>query len=140
MSRETQGSRAREPAMWDPGQYQRFSDERSRPFADLTARIGAGDPAAGFSRGCGPGPLPAALARRWPGAVVHGVDNSAEMIAAARQHEQPPRLTFEVADLRDWRPAGPVAGLVSNALVQWVPDHLDLLPGWLDWLRPRGGV
>ena len=124
--------------MWDPGQYQRFSDERSRPFADLTARIGAGDPAAVVDLGCGPGHLTADLARRWPGAVVHGVDNSAEMIAAARQHEQPPRLTFEVADLRDWRPAGPVDVIVSNAVLQWVPDHLDLLPGWLDWLRPGG--
>ena len=124
--------------MWDPGQYQRFTDERSRPFADLTARIGAEDPASVVDLGCGPGHLTADLARRWPGAVVHGVDNSAEMIGAARQQEELPRLTFEVADLRDWRPAAPVDVIVSNAVLQWVPDHLGLLPGWVDWLSPGG--
>ena len=124
--------------MWDPGQYQRFADERSRPFADLTARIGAEDPASVVDLGCGPGHLTADLARRWPGAVVHGVDNSPEMIEAARQEEKPPRLTFEVADLRGWRPAAPVDVIVSNAVLQWVPGHLDLLPGWVDALAPGG--
>jgi trans-aconitate 2-methyltransferase len=124
--------------MWDPDQYQRFSDERSRPFDDLTARIGAEDPRSVVDLGCGPGHLTADLARRWPGATVHGVDNSPEMIAAARHEEKPPRLTFEVADLRDWRPAAPVDVIVSNAVLQWVPDHLDLLPGWVDWLSPGG--
>ena len=71
--------------MWDPAQYQRFADERSRPFADLTARIGAGNPAQVADLGCGPGHLTADLARRWPGAVVHGGDNSQEMIEAARR-------------------------------------------------------
>jgi trans-aconitate 2-methyltransferase len=124
--------------MWDPGQYQRFTDERSRPFADLTARVGAEDPGSVVDLGCGPGHLTADLARRWPGAMVHGVDNSAEMIEAARQREKPPRLTFEVADLRDWRPAAPADVIVSNAVLQWVPDHLDLLPGWVNWLNPGG--
>jgi trans-aconitate 2-methyltransferase len=124
--------------MWDPGQYQRFSDERSRPFADLTARIGTDDPGFVVDLGCGPGHLTADLARRWPGSRVHGVDNSAEMIEAARHEEKPPRLTFERADLRDWRPAGPVDVIVSNAVLQWVPGHLDLLPGWVDWLNPGG--
>ena len=30
--------------MWDPGQYQHFGDERSRPFFDLLARVAADDP------------------------------------------------------------------------------------------------
>ena len=124
--------------MWDPGQYQRFADERSRPFADLTARIGAGQPASVVDLGCGPGNLTAGLARRWPGATVHGVDSSPAMIEAARQQDDPPRLTFEVADLRDWRPAGPVDVITSNAVLQWVPGHLDLLPHWVEWLSPGG--
>jgi trans-aconitate 2-methyltransferase len=124
--------------MWDPGQYQRFSDERARPFADLTARIGAEDPGTVVDLGCGPGNLTADLARRWPGAVVHGVDSSPSMIEAARQHEVPSRLTFEVADLRAWAPPGPVDVITCNAVLQWVPDHLDLLPRWVDWLAPGG--
>jgi len=124
--------------MWDPGQYQRFADERGRPFADLTARIGATDPATVVDLGCGPGHLTAGLARRWPAAQVHGIDNSASMIEAARQYEQPPGLTFAVADLHDWAPPGPIDVIVSNAVLQWVPDHLDLLPRWMGWLAPGG--
>ena len=124
--------------MWDPGQYQRFTGERSRPFADLIARVGAEDPATVVDLGCGPGNLTADLGRRWPGATVHGVDNSPAMIEAARREEKPPRLTFEEADLREWAPAGPVDVITSNAVLQWVPDHLHLLPRWLDWLTPGG--
>ncbi len=69
--------------MWDPGQYLRFGDERSRPFFELTAQIGAECPGLVVDLGCGPGQLTAELARRWPGAEVRGLDSSAEMIAAA---------------------------------------------------------
>jgi trans-aconitate 2-methyltransferase len=124
--------------MWDPNQYRRFADERDRPFADLTARIGAEDPASVVDLGCGPGNLTADLARRWPGATVHGIDSSPAMIEAAQQVEKPPRLTFEVADLRAWAPAGPVDVITSNAVLQWVPGHLDLLPRWVNWLAPGG--
>ena len=61
--------------MWDPGQYQRFADQRSRPFFDLVARIGAADPGYVADLGCGPGNLTAALAERWPRAEITGVDN-----------------------------------------------------------------
>jgi trans-aconitate 2-methyltransferase len=124
--------------MWDPGQYQRFSDERSRPFTDLIARVGAEDPAMVVDLGCGPGNLTADLARRWPGATVRGIDSSPAMIEAARREEKPPQLTFEVADLRDWTPAAPVDVIVSNAVLQWVPGHLDLLPRWVNALTPGG--
>jgi trans-aconitate 2-methyltransferase len=124
--------------MWDPGQYQRFSDERSRPFADLIARVGAADPATVVDLGCGPGNLTADLARRWPGATVRGIDSSPAMIEAARREEKPPQLTFEVVDLRDWSPDAPVDVIISNAVLQWVPDHLDLLPRWVSGLTPGG--
>ena len=134
--------------MWDPGQYRRFGDERARPFADLTARIGAEDPRRIVDLGCGPGNLTAGLARRWPRAAVHGIDSSPAMIEAARleekrqaenqRQERPPRLTFEVADLRDWAPSGPVDVITCNAVLQWVPDHLELLPRWVGWLAPGG--
>ena len=70
--------------MWDAGQYLRFGGERARPFFDLVAQVGATAPRYVADLGCGPGNLTAALADRWPGATVTGVDNSAEMIAAAR--------------------------------------------------------
>ena len=119
--------------MWDPGEYQRFAGERGRPFFDLLTRVGASDPRLVVDLGCGPGNLTAALADRWPGADVVGVDNSAEMIGAARAAAgQRPRLSFALADLREWRPARPVDVLVSNAVLQWVPGHVDVVRCWPD--------
>jgi trans-aconitate 2-methyltransferase len=128
--------------MWDPGQYLRFADHRSRPFFDLTARIDAKSPALVTDLGCGPGQLTATLASRWPAAVVEGIDSSPEMIDAATRmlghRPGSPRLSFRVQDVHAWRPERPVDVIVSNALLQWVPDHLDLLPRWAGYLADAG--
>jgi trans-aconitate 2-methyltransferase len=126
--------------MWDPGQYQHFGDERSRPFFDLLARVAAEDPRLVIDLGCGPGTLTATLASRWPGAEVRGIDSSPEMIEAARALPVPEgqRLSFALGDVRAWRPSGPVDVIVSNAVLQWVPDHLTVLARWAGFLRPGG--
>jgi trans-aconitate 2-methyltransferase len=125
--------------MWDPEQYLRFGDERSRPFFELTGRIAADDPRAVADLGCGPGTLTAALARRWPAAQVRGIDNSAEMIEAARAlPDAGGRLSFALGDLRDFAPDGGVDVIVSNAVLQWVPDHLEVVSRWAGFLRPGG--
>ena len=122
--------------MWDAAQYLRYGDERARPFLDLTARIGAVAPSTVVDLGCGPGNLTALLARRWPDADVSGVDNSPEMIEAARATA--PGLRFEIGDVRDWRP-GPAPDVITcNAVLQWVPDHCGLVVSWADMLAPGG--
>ena len=70
--------------MWDPATYLRFGTERARPFFDLLTRVRADDPRFVVDLGCGPGNLTALLAARWPEAQVLGVDNSPQMIEAAR--------------------------------------------------------
>jgi len=124
--------------MWDPGQYQRYAGERGRAFFDLVARVDASDPGCVTDLGCGPGSLTMALADRWPGAEVVGVDSSPEMIGSARAACQRPRLRFELGDLREWRPPGPVDVLVCNAVLQWVPGHLEVIQQWPDLLAPGG--
>jgi trans-aconitate 2-methyltransferase len=124
---------------WDPATYLDFSAERSRPFHDLLARVGAHDPHRVVDLGCGPGRLAGVLTDRWPLAHVLGVDSSPEMIAAAVPHAVPAQVEFERADLRAWQPAPPVDVIVTNATLQWVPGHLDLLPRWVETaLRPGG--
>lgn len=126
--------------MWDPGVYLRFDGERARPFFDLLARVQAADPAFVADLGCGPGQLTALLAERWPKAQVLGVDSSAEMIEAARAGHTAAggRLTFDVGDVRTWRPDRPVDVLTCNAVLQWVPGHASLLTGWAAQLAPGG--
>ena len=48
------------------------------------------------------------------------------------------RLSFALADIRDWQPDRPVDVFVSNAVLQWVPDHLGLLTRWAGLLAPGG--
>lgn len=130
---------------WDPTEYLRFSDARGRPFADLMARVAATEPSRIVDLGCGPGNLTATLLDRWPGAEVLGVDSSSEMIHRARTDFGDGRvgaaagsLHFQEADLRQWRPEQPVDVVVSNATLQWVPDHLGLLDDLVAAVRPGG--
>jgi trans-aconitate 2-methyltransferase len=125
--------------MWDPGQYLRYAGERARPFFDLLARVGAEDPGYVADLGCGPGNLTAALADRWPAAEIVGVDNSPEMIAAAGAEARTrDGLSFMLGDIRDWRPARPLDVLLSNAVLQWVPGHLEVVRRWPGLLAPGG--
>lgn len=130
--------------MWDPNQYRQFGDERSRAFYELINRIGATDPQTVADIGCGPGELTVDLCRRWPKADVAGVDSSAEMIAAAQEvlaaaaSDGGPRLRFEHMDAREWKPAGPADVIVSNAMLQWIPDHESLLVKWVGYLNAGG--
>ncbi|WP_045732281.1 trans-aconitate 2-methyltransferase [Pseudarthrobacter chlorophenolicus] len=124
---------------WDPATYVEFGDYRNRPFFDLTGRIEAASPGQVVDLGCGPGNLTATLARRWPGARVVGVDSSAQMLdKAADLAAAQPSLEFKQQDIRDWLPAADTDVVVTNAALQWVPGHQDLLRTWLAALRPGG--
>ncbi len=123
--------------VWDPTTYLQFADERSRPFADLLSQVDAVAPAEVVDLGCGPGQLTALLARRWPGAHVCGLDSSPEMIERARAHASD-SVEFVVGDLREWRATAAVDVIISNAALQWVPQHRALLPRLVEALRPDG--
>ncbi len=123
---------------WDPQRYLTFADERQRPFLDLLARVGA-DPAAVLrivDLGCGPGNLTGVIQQRWPHAEVVGVDSSPQMIDSARERQD--GADYVLADLRTWTTDRPVDVMVSNAALQWVPGHLELLPQLAAAVRPGG--
>jgi trans-aconitate 2-methyltransferase len=117
---------------WDPSKYLDFAEHRSRPFFELVGRIGAEKPRHVLDLGCGPGNLTGALAQRWPDAVLDAVDSSPEMVAAARARGVPARLL----DVRDWRPGADTDVVVCNAVLQWVPQHPELLASWVRALPP----
>src|SRR4051812_619377 len=109
---------------WDPAQYELFAAERARPFHDLVAQIPTAAPKHVVDLGCGPGTVTATLADRWPGAHVYGLDSSPDMITVAERLARPGRLEFGLGDVARWHPdPGTVDVIVSNAALQWVPDH-----------------
>jgi trans-aconitate 2-methyltransferase len=126
--------------MWDPTVYLQHADHRARPFFDLMARVPVAAPGRVVDLGCGPGGLTRQLADRWPSADVLGVDSSPEMIERAAAYALEGRCRFVVGDVRDWAADGPVDLIVSNATLQWVPGHLDLLPKWFESLTPGGAL
>jgi trans-aconitate 2-methyltransferase len=119
---------------WDPTQYGRYADERARPFFELVGRIGAQAPAAVVDLGCGSGELTAALLERWPEARIRGIDSSPEMIDRAPRDAG---VQFEVAPAEAFDASGTDV-LISNAMLQWVPDHGRLLAAWAAQLNPDG--
>ena len=124
---------------WDPHVYDRFRDERGRPFFELVDRIPTTDVRSVVDFGCGPGNLTKTLAMRWPASKVIGVDDDSAMIKAAEQHANE-TTSFQQADLTDWNHESPLDVLVSNAALQWVAGHRDRLPRWMGMLRPGGSL
>ncbi|MFF7730679.1 trans-aconitate 2-methyltransferase [Streptomyces sp. NPDC008001] len=122
--------------VWDPEQYLRHSGPRSRPFADLLARVPLRDPARIVDLGCGPGNVTALLAERWPEARITGLDNSEEMLREARAHVR--GVSFAHADLREWAPEETYDLIVSSATFQWVRGHEESFPAWVGALVPGG--
>jgi trans-aconitate 2-methyltransferase len=122
--------------IWDPVTYAVYADERSRPFMELISRVGAVNPDYVVDAGCGSGELTADLADRWPGATIEGFDSSPAMISKARRLET--SIRFAVADVTTWRPDRPMDVIVSNAVLQWVPSHRDVLEHWMEDLAPGG--
>jgi trans-aconitate 2-methyltransferase len=129
---------------WDPAQYLRHADHRTRPFTDLLARV-PGLPADApriADLGCGAGNVTALLADRWPTARITGYDTSAEMLRRAREYAGDTRgggrLDFAHADVRTWTPAEPYDLIVTNAALQWVPGHTERFADWIAALTPGG--
>lgn len=112
--------------MWDPTKYLAFADHRGRPFHELVNRIGAESPRRVVDLGCGPGNLTVTLAARWPDATLEAMDSSPEMVEAAREAG----VDAHVGDVTAWQPEPDTDVVVSNAVLQWVPTHREMLRNW----------
>lgn len=123
-------------AIWDPIQYNKFADQRSRAGYDLLAQIPMESYKTIYDLGCGTGHLTRLLQRYWPTAKVTGIDSSREMLAQAQS--EPSAIVWQQQDITTWQPPAPADLIFSNATLQWLPRHEKLLPQLLDFLRPNG--
>lgn len=123
-------------ADWNPSLYLQFASERTRPAAELLARIAK--PSAKFiaDLGCGPGNSTELLRAAWPDAAIVGVDNSPAMLDKAQKVL--PDCQFVHADIGQWQPEQPLDVLYANASLQWVANHTTLFPHLASLLAEDG--
>jgi trans-aconitate 2-methyltransferase len=123
---------------WNAGQYLQFADERTRPCRDLINRIALEQPRHVVDLGCGPGNSTEVLFARWPEAEFTGLDNSPDMIAAARKAH--PARDWVQGDIGSWTAAAPCDLVFSNAALQWVSDHGAVFPRLAKQVAPGGAL
>lgn len=120
-------------------QYLLFEDERTRPVRDLVSAIPNQSVATAADLGCGPGNSTEVLAARYVEADIVGVDAAPDMIVAAR--ERLPEARFELGRVEDWtHHDGLYDVILANASLQWVPDHVKLLPRLVARLAQGGSL
>jgi trans-aconitate 2-methyltransferase len=122
---------------WNARQYLKFEDDRTRASRDLLAQVPLVASRRIIDLGCGPGNSTELLLRRFPDALVSGVDSSPAMLAQARQRL--PDCDFAAADIAVWDAPADTDLLFANAVLQWVPDHVAVIERLVRAL-PRNGV
>lgn len=124
---------------WDPAQYDRFKAERTAPFHDLLGLVRAVPGGRVVDLGCGTGALTAELHRATAAAETVGIDNSEAMLGEAAAVAGN-GLGFRSGDIADFGGGdGEQFDVVfSNAALQWVPEHRDVLARWASAVGPGG--
>ncbi|WP_034455709.1 trans-aconitate 2-methyltransferase [Buttiauxella noackiae] len=121
---------------WNPALYLQFAAERTRPAAELAARIQHPGAKHIADLGCGPGNSTALLHQAFPNAAVTGIDSSPAMLEKARAAL--PNCQFEQADVTSWTPAVKQDVIYANASLQWVSNHPELFPHLAAQLAENG--
>jgi len=124
---------------WDPDLYLKFSGERTKPALDLAEGIPLASAADAVDVGCGPGNSTEVLAARFPEARLLGVDSSPAMIEQASR--RCPGAEFALCDARELPSLGRQFDVVySNACLQWIPGHRELIPTLFSCVREGGAL
>ncbi|MEN6565276.1 MAG: methyltransferase domain-containing protein [Veillonellales bacterium] len=124
---------------WNPTQYLKFENERTQPSIDLVTRIDIDSAQKIIDIGCGPGNSTRILAERFPNAYILGIDKSSDMIETAKKNY--PNLDFKICDVStDLSIIDNDFDIIfSNACIQWIPNHNQLLRNMIKLLK-TGGV
>jgi trans-aconitate 2-methyltransferase len=125
------------PSTWNPDQYARFRDERSRPFYDLLDLVQGQPDMRVVDLGCGTGELTRVLHERLRARETIGVDSSETMLAKSGASAGN-GLRFERGDIGRFRPDREYDLIFSNAALHWLSGHEALLTRLTGGLTPGG--
>ncbi|MDA3845457.1 MAG: methyltransferase domain-containing protein [Vallitaleaceae bacterium] len=122
---------------WDSKLYMKFEEGRTLPAIDMAGHIGMNDYHKIIDIGCGPGNSTAEVVKHWPHASITGIDSSTTMLAEAKQRL--PNIDFKPFDIaEDLSPLGSYDLVFSNAVIQWLPDHENLIRRLADIVEVGG--
>lgn len=123
--------------LWDPEQYDKFETERNQPFFDLIQLIHPLDHPRILDLGCGNGFLTKIAHEKFHASMTLGIDSSKEMLTKAsllqNQH-----LHFKEQDIQSFHSHEHFNLILSNAALQWIPDHEALFKKFTKLLAPNG--
>lgn len=122
---------------WNPDVYERFQQERSRPFYDLTDMVRGQEGLRVLDLGCGSGKLTQYLHQKLAARETVGLDASENMLLKARQFEGD-GLRFEFGQIQDDPVPGKFDLVFSNAALHWVTGHEALFEKLRAKLQPGG--
>lgn len=120
--------------VWNPNLYQDQHSFVWKYGSDLLPLLNPQPGDRILDVGCGTGQLTASIAEA--GAIVTGMDSSAEMVAKAAVNY--PAIPFLVGDIRNWRSDQRFDAVFSNAVLHWVKDADAAAASIAAALRPGG--
>ena len=122
---------------WNPELYHKFQKERFAPFKDLMDLIVIRQGLRVLDLGCGTGELTEMVSDLLHKSHVLGIDNSSEMLKKASQRKSI-GLDFELCPIQD--ASGSWDLIFSNAAIQWVDNHQELIPKLISLLNFGGQI
>lgn len=111
---------------WDPEQYEKFEKERVLPFYDLINLILPKNEMCIVDLGCGTGKLTQILAETLEARACLGIDSSKEMLKNSSDYVSE-GVDFKLMEIKEFAPQEKFDLVFSNAALQWVPNHAELL-------------
>jgi trans-aconitate 2-methyltransferase len=125
---------------WDAGTYDRTSEPQQAWASEVLARLkGIASDATVLDVGCGTGRVTQSLLELVPAGHVLAIDQSAEMVAVARERLGGCAQVWR-QDVLDLYLERPVDAIISTATLHWVPDHDRLWRRLATALRPGGAL
>ena len=124
---------------WNPKQYQKFIRERQEPFYDLIELIHPIPKPKILDLGCGDGILTKYFHEKCNASYTLGIDSSKEMLHSSFS-QQSQGLHFQEADISTFSSTNTFNYIISNAALQWVPDHKKIFKQIAKLLAPNGQI
>ncbi len=122
---------------WDGTSYDRISATMEAFGLEVLERLELHGDETVLDAGCGSGRVTQALIERLPRGHAIGFDESASMIAAARERLGPD-AELRVGDLLELELDEPADAVLSTATFHWIADHERLFARMHAALRPAG--